>query len=296
MTHNLTTGSRRTFLSQSLAGVAAAAILPSRIHAQPSAQDPARKGRAPREPSELAFDPWSKLKAISNRAHQLWPVIYLDKTNLLPTVERDVEAAFEGGADAVVLELGDDYRPLQQALEHVKNKYPRAKVGCDYLGGDADPYGYMTTFKLCKELNLDIAWTDFSGVDLIQELPEISLHAIEAARPANAFYCSGVHMKYGTLKDPNKTIEQSALQAMGWVEGVILTGPRTGVPSDPERPRRVRQVIGSYPMGLASGVSAENFPLFRDYVDFCLVNTSISDASHRILVEKVKELRRVMDA
>ncbi len=295
MTTNPTTGSRRTFLGHSLAGVAAAAVLPSRLTASPSTLAPAA-GVAPRDPNEVVYDPWAKLKAISSRAHQLWPVIYLDKTNLLPTVERDVEAAFEGGADAVVLELGDDYAPLEQALAHVKAKYPRAKVGCDYLGGDADPYGYMTTFKLAKQFNLDIAWTDFCGVDLIKELPEISLHAIEAARPANAFYCSGVQMKYGTLLDPNKTIEQSALQAMGWVDGVILTGTKTGVPTNPERPRRARQVIGNYPMGLASGVSAENFPLFRQYVDFCLVNTSISDANHRILLDKVKELRRVMDA
>lgn len=287
------TGSRRTFLGQTLAGVAAATILPSQLQAAPTAKAPAK---APREPSETTFDPRAKLKKISTRAKQLWPVIYLDKDNLLPTVERDVEAAFEGGADAVVLELGKDFRPLATALAHVKNKYPQAKVGCDYLGGDEDPYGYITTFKLAKEYNLDIAWTDFSGVDLIKELPEISLHDIEALRPANAFYCSGVHMKYGTLVDPHKTLIQSALQAMGWVEGVILTGPKTGVPSDPDRPKSVRQVIGQYPMGLASGVSAENFPGFRPYVDFCLVNTSISDANHRILRDKVAELRRVMDA
>jgi hypothetical protein len=176
---------RRTFVGHSLVGVAAAAVLPSTLAAASS--ETTGKPAAARPTDNHVYDPWGKLQAISNRKHQLWPVIYLDRGNLIPTLERDVEAAFEGGADAVVLEIGKDYGPLDKALAHMKVKYPRAKVGCDYLGGEKDPYGYITTFKLAKEYELDIAWTDFAGVDLIKELPEVSLHAIEAARPTKAF-------------------------------------------------------------------------------------------------------------
>lgn len=283
--------SRRAFLSHGIAtgvaGLAASGLAPSPLLA-------AAATKAASTPSHL--DVRAKLKSISSRAKQLWPVIYVETEKLTETLERDIEASLEGGADAVVLEIGKNVPALTQAVKHAKTKYPKAKIGANYLGDDDDQYGYKTGFRLAREYDLDIVWTDFCGVDLVQELPEISLHAIEAARAPRAFYCSGIHMKYGTLKDPNKLVETSALQAMGWVDGIIITGPRTGIPTDPERAVRVRSVIRDYPLGAASGVSVDNFASIRDQIDFCLVNTSISDANHRIQLDKIKKLRQVMGA
>jgi hypothetical protein len=286
---------RRAFVAHGVVGLGAAAVAASPLGS--TAIGAARDRFPDGDPAvPPAFDPWSKLRAISPRAKQLWPVIYTDAARPEATAERDVAAALAGGADAVVLELGDDVGPLERALKAVRARFPGAKVGANFLGSDADPYGFHATFRLARELDLAIAWTDFSGVDRIRERDEISLHDVEAERAPGAFYVSGVHMKYGTLLDPSKSIEQSALQAMGWVEGLVITGPRTGMPADPELAKRARRVIGAYPMGAASGVSAQNFASIRDAVDFCLVNTSISDADHRILTDKVRELRRAMDA
>jgi hypothetical protein len=282
--------SRRAFMAAGMTGVAAAAMAPGSFAAGSTTGGLPKNG-------PIAWDPRAKLRTISSRAKQMWPVIYIDPTNINGTLERDVDASFEGGADAVILEIGKNVETLRKACEHARRKYPTAKIGVNYLGdadGGDDLYGYKAGFKLAKDYNLDIVWVDFCGVDLIKELPEISLHEIEAARAPNAFYVSGVHMKYGTLLDPNKTLEQSALQAMGWVEGIIITGPRTGIPTDPDRARRARQVVGTYPLGLASGVSAENFPSVAAHVDYCLVNTSIADENHRIIKAKVRELRAVM--
>jgi len=102
-------------------------------------------------------------------------------------------------------------------------------------------------------------------------------------------------MKYSTLIDSQKPIERSALQAMGWMDGIVITGPKTGVPTDPKRAHRVREVIGNYPMGAASGVSAENVHSILGSIDYVLVNTSISDKNHRILGDKLKALRSAMD-
>ncbi len=280
--------SRRTFMAQGLTGLASAALL-----AGAGAGAPAALAAGERE-GQPEFGSRAKLRAISSRAKQLWPVIYLDLANLTSTLERDIDASFEGGADAVVMELGRDPATLERAVEHARRKYPSAKIGVNYLGGAGDEYGFINGFRLAKDYALDIVWVDFCGVDRIQELPEVSLHEIESRRALNAFYVSGIHMKYGTLIDPNKTIEQSALQAMGWVEGVVVTGSATGQPTDPDRARRARGVLGAYPMGAASGVSAENFRGLAPYVDYCLVNTSISDSNHRILKDKVRELRTVM--
>ncbi|MBC7754751.1 MAG: hypothetical protein H7Z71_10975, partial [Moraxellaceae bacterium] len=141
---------------------------------------------------------------------------------------------------------------------------------------------------------LQIAWTDFSGVDQIKEANDANLHDIQAQTAPDIFYVSGVHMKYSNLIDQNKTIEKSALQAMGFVDGIILTGPKTGVAADPEKALRVRKVVHDYPVGLASGVSATNIKPFLSYIDFVLVNTSIADKNHRIIPEKMKALREAM--
>ncbi len=287
---------RREFVAGGFSAAFAAGALPKELHQMNSnLGPPLNKYKSVSTPNAY-LSPREKLKKFSQNAHQLWPVIYVDPTNLIENLERDIEAAFEGGADAVVIELGKNPATLARAVEHARAKYPHAVLGVNYLGsaGDEDPYGFINGFQLVKDHDLQIVWTDFSGVDLIQELPEISQQTIEKQRPLEAFYCSGIHMKYGTLLDPNKPIEKSALQALGWVDGLIVTGTQTGIPTDPEKARRARAVIGDYPLGAASGVTAQNVQYLLPYIDYCLVNTSISDPNHRLIKAKVKELREKM--
>lgn len=219
---------------------------------------------------------------------------------------QDVEASVAGGADAIVL-INEwcSLAELEGVLSGVRQKYPRAPLGVNYLGDDSEPYGYRESFRLARDYGLSVVWTDFAGVDLIQEKPPVNLHAIEDARTrahtegANFFYCSGVHMKYSTLLDPTKTIERSARQATGWVDGVIVTGAATGVAADPEHVRRARRAIGDHPLGVASGVSAENVSAIRGELDFFLVASSLQVTGDgglkRISREKVARLRQALD-
>lgn len=231
------------------------------------------------------------LNKISTHKKLIWVVGYLNST--IEDAYQDVEASFKNGADAVIFE-GHDYKQVDEMLTQLRARYPKAIFGVNLLGPDENLHTYRETFELAKKHKMQIAWTDFSGVDLIKEAKEVSLHDIEAAKPKDVFYVSGIHMKYSTLIDAEKTIEKSALQAMGWVDGIVITGPKTGVPTDPQRAFRTRKVIGDYPMGAASGVSAENVHTILDQVDYVIVNTSISDKNHRIIGEKVKALREAM--
>ena len=233
-----------------------------------------------------------KLRKITTREKSLWIVV--DLADDLAETKKDADAALTNGADAVIFE-GRDFAKSDQALAQLRQHYPQAILGMNLLGPDENLHTFKETFELVRKHNLQIAWTDFSGVDLIKEAKEVSLHEIEAKRPASAFYISGIHMKYSTLLDAKKPIERSALQAMGWVDGIVITGPRTGVATDPERARRVRKTIGDYPMGAASGVSVENVAAIIGSVDFVIVNTSVSDGKRRIVGEKVRALRKAMD-
>jgi hypothetical protein len=254
---------------------------------------------SPKSDSSSTYEsPFAKLARISPRRRQLWVVAYVNQTGGSPLVDeafRDVEASFEGGADAVVLiNEWSSQSELETTLSAVRARYPRTSLGVNYLGDDAEPYGYRDSFRLARDYGLQLVWTDFAGVDLINEKPPVSLHDIETARHLPAFYCSGVHMKYSTLKDPGKTIEQSALQAVGWVDGVIVTGLKTGMASDPEKVRRARQAIGRYPLGVASGVSPENVGSILENIDFALVASSLQDENKRIVRDQVARLRQAM--
>lgn len=233
-----------------------------------------------------------KLKKITTKQKSLWIVV--DLADEIKETIKDADAALNNGADGVIFE-GRDYAKSDKALGELRKHYPKAILGMNLLGPDENLHTYSETFALVKKHNLQIAWTDFSGVDLIKEAKELSLHDVQAKKPANAFYISGIHMKYSTLLDSQKPIELSALQAMGWVDGIVITGPRTGVATDPDRARRVRKTIGDYPMGAASGVSSENVKSIIENVDFVIVNTSVSDGKRRIVGEKVRALRKAMD-
>ena len=236
--------------------------------------------------------PREKFKKITTKQKSLWIVVDLAE-DLKETI-KDADAALNNGADAVIFE-GRDVAKSDKALGQLRKHYPKAILGMNILGPDENLHTYKETFDLVRKHNLQIAWTDFSGVDLIKEAGAVSLHDIQAAKPENAFYISGIHMKYSTLLDSKKPIELSALQAMGWVDGIVITGPRTGVPTDPDRARRVRKTINDYPMGVASGVSAENVKSIIENVDYVIVNTSVSDGKRRIVGEKVRALRKAMD-
>lgn len=237
--------------------------------------------------------PRSQLQKLSNKKVQLWIVGYINAT--LEDHIKDLELSFANGADAIVFETSD-YNKLDSQLTEIRKRFPKHVIGVNFLGSDSNLHSYKETFALAKKHKLQIAWTDFSGIDLIKEAPEVSLQKILAEKPADVFYVSGIHMKYSTLVDTTKTIEQSALQAVGWVDGIVITGPKTGVPTDPEKARRARSVIGDYPLGVASGVSAENVQSLLPFIDYALVNSSIADKNHRIIGEKVKALRAAMDA
>ena len=250
------------------------------------------------------------LASIGPRKKKLFVVSYVGQPvpggKALDGTFADCEASIEGGADAVIL-INENmpegvkktqFPPLAELEEAVKTcraRYPDLKIGVNWLGDDKDdPYGYKGGFRLARENGLCLVWTDVSGIDLIKEAPALSLHEIAAARPPGVFYASGIHMKYTHLLDEGKTIEESALQAIGWLDGVIVTGPKTGTASDPEVVKRARKVLGTYPLGVASGVTAENVATIREYVDFYIVHTGIQE-KHRIVAAKVKALRAALD-
>lgn len=233
-------------------------------------------------------NPRAEFSKFSKNSKQIWVVGYTNGT--VEDAIRDGEITFANGGDAIVYE-GSDYRKLSEVLAAARAKFPDRILGVNYLGATIS---YIETFELAKKHKLQIAWTDYSGIDQVTEAPDISLHDVDNTKPEGVFYVSGIHMKYLTLKNPKKSIEKSARQAMGWMDGITITGPATGQATDPEKARRARAVIGDHPMGAASGVSPENVSTILPYIDYVLVNSSIAGKDRRIIPERLKALRDAM--
>lgn len=242
------------------------------------------------EGTGVYINPRAQFEKLSQHKKQIWVVGYTNGT--LDEALHDAEITFANGGDAIVFE-GGDYKKLDSVLAAARAKFPDKVIGVNYLGATIS---YIETFELAKKNNLQIAWTDYSGIDQVEDAPEISLHHIDESKPKGVFYVSGIHMKYLTLKNPNKSIEQSARQAMGWMDGICITGPATGHATNPEKAKRARAAIGDYPMGAASGVSPENAKDILPYIDYALVNSAISTKEHRIIPERLQALRKVFDA
>lgn len=237
---------------------------------------------------------YEKFRKISSNRRQLWVVSYVEKKGGLDIAEAalaDLRASIQAGADAIVyINEETSYQDLETALTAARKSHPDFPMGVNYLGDPDEPYGYRGSFELAKKFQLEITWTDFSGVDLIQERKQVNLQDIEKLRPSETFYCSGVQFKYSTLLQPEKNLETSALQAMGWVDGINLSGPKTGIPCPSENAQRVRQAVGDYPIGVASGVSIENVEELLPFVDYYLVASSIQTKEHCLIEDRIREL------
>lgn len=231
-------------------------------------------------------------------APSLFVVVYIEpepEAEMLKHAMSDVQASIEGGADAIVLiNEESSFAQLDTALTQVRGEFPNATLGANFLGDETEPYGFQKSFELAQKHHLQLVWTDFSGVDAMVDYPPMDFHRLQSIDRGNFFYCSGIQFKYGRFVDTQKPIETSALQAMGWLDGINISGSATGVTCEIDKVKRVRTAIGNHPIGLASGVNTENVGAFLPFIDYALVGTSLMDPNHRIIKEKVTELKHSM--
>ena len=103
-------------------------------------------------------------------------------------------------------------------------------------------------------------------------------------------------MKY--TKPLNKlTFPQAIGSALGSVDGINVTGPKTGIVADVERIKQAHDAAKGYPLGLASGVSVENIEPVLPYIDYVIVGTSLKEDDNdlRTSREKVWALRSLIN-
>ncbi|MFO0723296.1 MAG: BtpA/SgcQ family protein [Myxococcota bacterium] len=259
-----------------------------------------------------------KLESISKNKRQLWVVVHIrankttkadgsvDEEKLFADALANADAVVEGGGDMIVLINSRTEMPLyERVIAAVRQKYPEFPIGISALS-----YGISNLtegFRLAKKFSAQMVWCetvpdekmeyedDDGSYKPAEVIPlALALQTQKNERP-EAIHAAGVHMKYTRPLD-GKTFEEAMAAALGKVDAINVTGPKTGVRADVERIQSARKVAGDYPMGLASGVSTENVGEIIDLIDYAIVGTSLKMDQDplRTDVNKVKALRAKM--
>ncbi len=169
-------------------------------------------------------------------------------------------------------------------------KYATIPVGINVLPND-----YMKAFQLCEKtgarfIQLDHVTGDFVGCQSVDPQDIISLRL----KYPDVVLLGGVHPKYYTLVNPDTSIAASAALAKLLTDAVVVTGEFTGGETNVRDLCSAKMRIGSHPLIIGSGLTAENAIAQLSIADGAIVGTAFKKNSvipgEPIDVEMVKRL------
>jgi len=197
---------------------------------------------------------------------ELIPVIHMTS---LEQVFKNVETCIKCGIKKVFLinHVVTAFEVLDAARK-VKSKYPDLWVGINLLG-------LSTSAAMALSESVDGLWVDGT----------ISIHDI---REFKGLLFGGLAFKY--QKQP-KDLQQACLDATFTTDVATTSGPGTGKAASVEKIKDIRYYLGSHPMAIASGISAENADDYSEIAEYFLVASSITDSNEMLIEEKLVELK-----
>ena len=200
---------------------------------------------------------------------ELIPVIHMTS---LAQVHKNVELCVKCGIKKVFLinHVVSAYECLD-AARSVKEKYPELWVGINLLGLPT-----LSAIAL-DDPAVDGLWCD--GTITMQE---------STMRFFKGMLFGGLAFKYQAQP---KDLEQACIDATFTSDVATTSGPGTGKAATIEKIKTIREYLGSHPMAIASGVSAENVDNYSELADYLLVASSITDKNEMLIEEKLVELK-----
>lgn len=202
-----------------------------------------------------------------------------------------VAVAVEAGAHGVFLiNQGLHGEPFFDLVEDVQKRHPGLWVGLNYLGS---VYSAVERSATLPEPVRGL-WTD--GAPLPLKSTQRRLWAVEKWE---GLYFPGVAFKTHAPVAP-KDLPAVVKKAIACGPDVLTTSGRgTGQAADPAFVARFRELAGTHPVALASGVTPENVDAYLPHVDAYIVASGIEDsfgvlnpARTRALADKIRSFLR----
>jgi predicted TIM-barrel enzyme len=219
-------------------------------------------------------------ETFSNR-HVVLPVIHVESRE---QTLRNVEIAHRQGCDGVFLINHDTpYTKLLEIHHRVCEAFPDWWIGVNCL--DLDPSAVF------EKLTDEVAgvWADNAMIDERVE-HQTRAEKIAEARAKSGWqglYFGGVAFKY---QRPVDDVREAARIAAGYMDIVTTSGPGTGQAAAPDKIRAMKGSLGTFPLAIASGITAQNVGSYLDTADCFLVATGISKSRSELDEELVKGL------
>jgi uncharacterized protein len=240
---------------------------------------------------------------------------YTSYKHILETAKKDLIAFLQGGINTIIIEnnynlphkIEEDNLVVSMMITIIKELKKTAdfSLGISVLWND-----YRNALIIANETKaefiripvfVDSVKTDFGTIvanpkEVIKFREDINANQVRIY--------ADIQVKHAQLLDKGKTIEQSAIEAKeNLVDGIIVTGPITGIPPMITDLIRCRSVIGkSIPLIIGSGLNKDNAKELMKLADKAIVSTSIKEGNKvkgernikpmglRISADKVKEL------
>ena len=260
----------------------------------------------------------TKLSSISTNKVQLWVVTHVrahrhldangkvEENSLIAGTLKDADAVVQGGGDAIVLINSKAKLDVyERVIAAVRERYPNFPLAISAL--DYGPKNLTEGFRLAKKFKAQVVWCEVAPDEPFEYESDDGKYVKGETTERNfalkhqkdvlptAMHVAGVHMKY--TKPLNElTFPQAIKAALGSVDGINVTGPKTGVVADIERIKQAHQAASGYPLGLASGVSVDNIEPVLPFIDYVIVGTSLKEDDNdlRTSREKVWALRSMI--
>ena len=220
--------------------------------------------------------------------HVILPVIHVDS---IEQALRNTEIARSAGADGAFLinhYMGDD--ELLSIHTEVAAHHPDWWLGVNCLG--------LSAAQASERVSDSVSgiWADNAEIDEGQSAQPAAeeIQAVQKRRAWRGLYFGGVAFKYQrSVKD----LAAACQIAANYMDVVTTSGPGTGHAADLEKIRVMKQALGTQPLAIASGITAENVSDYLPIADAFLVATGVSKSFTELDPAKVLELvKRVRDA
>lgn len=215
---------------------------------------------------------------------KLYPVIHAES---LGQALDNVNIAYDAKADGVfIINHGISANQLFAIHEALTVFFPKEfPIGMNCLD--------LTPVELISEIDnsVPMIWTDSAliveGAEEQKEAQAVK-EAIER-RNWSGQYLGGVAFKY---QMPVEDLEGVTKAAADYVDVICTSGPATGLSAPLEKIKRMKSVIPSKSLAIASGITVENVLDYMDFVDIFLVATGISRNFSNLDYIKTEELAK----
>ncbi len=213
--------------------------------------------------------------------------------------ERNVQIAMQEGASGVLLinhDISvDAFLPI---IRSTRRRFPALWMGVNFLsvtGRDAFPIlGDLQR----DDIQVDAYWADDARIDETRSAQDqaeaAEIQAVREGSGWNGLYFGGTCFKKQREVAP-EFAEVSARIGTSWMDVVTTSGIATGFAPELSKIEDFRRGVGNAPLALASGITAENAPLFARLVDCFIVGTGINYKGdfHNFDPDKVANLMRI---